>query len=109
MKGSDLMKAKHMRFLVLLAVVMLLVSLMGIVAYSAEANPATEPVCYNHGDVNADGVITGDDAVYLLFASFDMFKEEYPLEQNGDIDANDQFDGNDAVYLLFASFEMFKE
>lgn len=103
------MKAKHMRFLVLLAVVMLLVSMIGVAAYATGTNPAGEPVCYTHGDVNADGEITGEDAVYLLFASFDMFKDEYVLEQNGDIDENDQFDGNDAVYLLFASIDMFKD
>ena len=101
------MKAKHTRLLVVLAVLMLLVSLVGAAAYAAGTNPTAEPVCYKHGDVNLDDEITGEDAVYLLFASFDMFKDEYPLEQNGDIDENNQFDGDDAVYLLFASFEMF--
>ena len=104
------MKAKHLRFAVLLTVVMLLVSMLGIAAYAAGTNIADEPVCYKHGDINADNTITSDDAVYLLFASFgDMFGDDYPLEQSGDIDGNSQFNGDDAVYLLFASYDMFQD
>ena len=57
---------------------------------------------YIPGDLNGDGVVTDQDAVYLLFHTF--FESEYPVNQpvdfNGDGVVNDQ----DAVYLLFHTF-----
>lgn len=99
------MKMMSKRILVLLTVIVLAVAVMGMTAFAADPDPVDEPVCYEHGDVNSDGSITGDDAVYLLFASFgDMFGDEYQLTQNGDLDGDGEVTGEDAVYLLFASF-----
>lgn len=100
------MKAMYKRLIVLLAVLVLLSAAIGVTAVASQPALSDDPVCYEHGDVNSDGGISGEDAVYLLFASFgDLFDDQFPLEQNGDIDGNGQFTGDDAVYLLFASFE----
>jgi len=93
------------RIWVLLTTILLVVGLLGVNAFAVNTDPADEPVCYEHGDVNSDGNITGDDAVYLLFASFgDLFGDEYQLTQNGDLNGDGEITGDDAVYLLFASF-----
>lgn len=99
------MKVMSKRILVLLTAILLIAGLFGITAFAANNDPVDEPVCYEHGDVNSDGSITGDDAVYLLFASFgDLFGDEYKLTQDGDLDGDGDVTGEDAVYLLFASF-----
>ena len=51
------------------------------------------------GDMNADGMVNSDDAVYLLY--YTMFGEFYPIKQNGDMDGNGKTDDYDAVYLLY--------
>ena len=47
------------KILAMVLALMLLVSMIGV-AYATGTNPAGEPVCYQHGDVNADGEITGE-------------------------------------------------
>jgi len=54
------------------------------------------------GDLSGDGIITDDDAVYLLFYTF--FPEDYPVNQNCDFDSNGQVTDSDAVHLLFHTF-----
>lgn len=99
------MKTMPKRIWVLLTAIVLVAGLLGMTAFAANTDPVDEPVCYDHGDVNSDGAITGDDAVYLLFASFgELFKDDYPLTQEGDLDGDGFVTGSDAVYLLFASF-----
>ena len=105
------MKMMPKRIWVLLTVLVLVAGLLGMTAFAANQDPADDPVCYEHGDVNSDGMVTGEDAVYLLYASFGtMFEDDYPLSQDGDLDCDGAVTGDDAVYLLYASFgEMFKE
>lgn len=103
------MKAMHKRLLVLVAAVLLLVSVMGVTAFAAQTEATDEPVCYEHGDVNGDGAVDNRDAIYLLFHSIPMFRDQYPLEQSGDFNNDNSEDNRDAIYLLFASIPMFKE
>lgn len=54
------------------------------------------------GDMNQDGLITTDDAIYLLYHT--TSPEEYPIYQNGDLDKNGTVNSNDAIYLLYYTF-----
>ena len=105
-KGSEfLMKTKCNRLLMLLVVSLLVAAVLGVSALAAQAEPAGELVCYEHGDMNADGTVDGQDAIYALFHSFgDLFGDQFPVEQSCDLDGDGDEDGDDAVYLLFASF-----
>ena len=53
------------------------------------------------GDVNGDGVLNVDDAIYLLYNT--MFgNEEYPVNQTCDFDKSGKVEVGDAVYLLYS-------
>ena len=79
----------------LLAAVMLLSTAPGVFAWDDRLP----------GDVNGDGAVTSDDAVYLL--RYTLFPGEYPICQNGDIDGDGDVDSDDAIYLL--RFTLFPE
>ena len=51
------------------------------------------------GDVNADGKLTMDDAIYFLYHV--NFTEEYPTAKDVDFDSSGEVDVNDAIYLLY--------
>lgn len=96
------MKATTKRLLVVLAVVMLLVSVMGISTLATEA--IDEPVCYIHGDVNGDGEIDSRDAIRTLF--YALWNDSVSVNQNCDFNEDDSVTQKDAIYLLFVSLEM---
>ena len=54
---------------------------------------------FTPGDVNDDGQITIDDAIYLLFHV--NFEKDYPIHQPTDFDGNGKTELDDAIYLLF--------
>ncbi len=54
------------------------------------------------GDLNGDGEVNDQDAVYLLFHTF--FPENYPVDQPVDYDIDNEVTDQDAVYLLFHTF-----
>jgi len=54
---------------------------------------------YLKGDVDGNGVVDMDDAIYLLFAI--NFPESYPLNQPANFDGVGEEDMDDAIYLLF--------
>ena len=68
--------------------------------HTEESVPVQGKVCYMNGDVNADGTVTEDDALYLLYHS--VYPEDYPLDQNGNMDgdANNSISVKDAYHLL---------
>lgn len=51
------------------------------------------------GDVNGDGYVTSDDAIYLLYYTTDS--AGYPINQDGDFDGNGYVTSDDAIYLLY--------
>ena len=51
------------------------------------------------GDVNGDGYVTSDDAIYLLYHTTNDV--EYPINQDGDFDGNGYVTSDDAIYLLY--------
>lgn len=54
------------------------------------------------GDLNGDGEITVEDAIYLLFHAF--FPELYPVTQAVDYNGDGGISVDDAIYLLFHVF-----
>lgn len=50
------------------------------------------------GDLNDDGVVDTDDALYLLMYTF--FQDDYALNQDCDFNGDGVVDDNDALYLL---------
>lgn len=57
------------------------------------------------GDVNGDGFVDVDDAIYLLMYTFYYeMTGEYPINQNGDFDGNGTVDSDDAIRLLMHVF-----
>ena len=58
-----------------------------------EANPAAP------GDLNLDGEVDSQDALYLLWHA--LFKEDYPLCVEADFNHDTVTDGEDAEYLVW--------
>ena len=90
--------------IVLIALAMLCA--FGVVAWAADNGSTSEPVCYNHGDVNGDGVIDNRDAIYTLY-HFMYGDEQYPVDQDWDFNGDGERSNKDAIYVLYAS--MFEE
>lgn len=51
------------------------------------------------GDVNKDGKVTTDDAIYLL--NHTTNSSQYPVEQHVDFDGSGSVTSDDAIYLLY--------
>jgi len=50
------------------------------------------------GDMNGDGNVDSDDAIYLKKHVNDP--SEYPISQSGDLDGDGEVGENDAAYLV---------
>lgn len=98
------MVSKLKRFLILLATIMVLVSVLATGVFAAEVDTSE---CYIDGDVNRDGVVDNGDAIYTLEYTMwrEMFPELYPVYQDCNFNADDTLDNMDAIYLLYASMD----
>ena len=104
------MKRNGHGLIIRLAVLVLAVLLVPVLAYNgiAAQNVGTfDPECYEHGDVNGDGVVDSRDAVQILYHSvFDDETEDYPVNQDCDFNGDGNVDGKDAIYILYGSFQL---
>lgn len=57
---------------------------------------------YIVGDVNGDGEVTKDDAIYVLMYTF--FEDEYPAHQDFDFNKDGTVTKDDAIYVLMYTF-----
>ena len=73
----------------------------GVLLYRCK-NCGTEYMAHIPGDLNGDGEVTDEDAIYLLFYTF--FPEDYPLNQDGDFNGDGEVTDEDAIYILFYTF-----
>ncbi len=69
-------------------------------AYADMFGRAFEEIAENNGDIDGDGVVDNNDAVYLLYAAI-FGTEEYPVSQECDYNHNGMIDEEDATYLLY--------
>ena len=69
-------------------------------AYADMFGRAFEEISENSGDIDGDGIVDNNDAVYLLYAAI-FGTEEYPVSQDCDYNHNGMIDEEDATYLLY--------
>lgn len=51
------------------------------------------------GDINGDGAVTSDDAIYLLYHT--LLPDMYPVNQAVDFNGDGDVTSDDAIYLLY--------
>ena len=103
------MERKHVRFLTLLVSLLVLVSLCTTTAFAAELTVTEDPFCYIHGDVNGDGEVGTQDAIYALYYAMwhDVDPDLYPqVNQQFDFTGEGKVSAKDAIYLLYATHEL---
>ncbi len=88
--------------LICVAIVLLLLVVLYPLGNAMAAEPATDITCYLHGDVNGDGTVNSDDAIYTLYLSFGT--PGYVAYQDCNFDGSGDVSSDDAIYLLYASF-----
>ncbi|MBR5031880.1 MAG: bacterial Ig-like domain-containing protein, partial [Clostridia bacterium] len=64
----------------------------------AEPGDPGEGGGYLPGDMDSDGNVDSDDAIYLL--RHVLYPNDYVIDQNADIDGDGDVDSDDAIYLL---------
>ncbi len=69
-------------------------------AYADMFGRVFEEISNNDGDIDGNGIVDNNDAVYLLYASI-FGTEEYPVSQDCDYNNNGIIDEQDATYLLY--------
>ncbi len=67
-----------------------------------EISDGGDTPAFTAGDIDKNGTLDADDAIYLLYHTF--FSEKYPVSQPCDFDKSGTVDGDDAIYLLYHIF-----
>lgn len=65
----------------------------------ADADVVKDVKIYLLGDMNGDGLVDSDDAIYLLY--YTLLPEYYPINQGGDFNGDGEVNSDDAIYLLY--------
>jgi len=102
------MERRHMRFLSLLISLFVMVSLCATTVFAEEITISEDPKCYLHGDVNGDGEVGTQDAIYALYYAMwhDVDASLYPVVNQGfDFTGEGKVSAKDALYLLWASYD----
>ncbi len=84
----------------IISIVLALTMMFGLMAVASFAVSAEVNL---RGDVNGDGAVDSDDAIYLLnyaMADEETRDEDYPLTHGGDVNGDGAIDSDDAIYLL---------
>lgn len=82
---------------------------LSLQTFAAEAQTGETPVCYEHGDVNADGKVDSRDAIRALYHSIFEENPEYAVSQDCDFNRDGTVDSKDAMYVLYSTFSIFHE
>ena len=92
---------KRLLYVGVAVILLVTLSVFGFAQEQVDEPVGYEPECYQHGDMNGDGIIDNLDAFYTLYHM--MYEEEFPLrqEQDWDFDHNGDKDNIDAFYLLY--------
>ena len=88
-------KGKSIRIFLIAIVALAIVAVTAICVFGAEGT-------VTRGDMNGDGRVDSDDAVYLLRHTF--LPSRYPVGQSADVNGDGKVNSDDAVYLLRYTF-----
>ncbi len=96
------MRAKRVKVIskisLLITLAVLICLTLAVTVFAEGPTGIQGDTCYTYGDVNGDGVVSEDDAIYLLYHSVDP--EKYPIEEGREFGNEDgTVSGMDAIYL----------
>lgn len=92
--------SKLTKMLLCIGMVVVLMATLSVFASATTTADTSEPVCYEHGDVNGDGKVDNKDAIYIMYSY--MFDEElFPIEQVWDYNGDSRKDNKDAIYIMY--------
>ena len=88
-------KGKSIRIFLIAIVALAIVAVTAICVFGTDGT-------VTRGDMNGDGRVDSDDAVYLLRHTF--LPSRYPVGQSADVNGDGKVNSDDAVYLLRHTF-----
>lgn len=88
-------KGKSIRIFLIAIVALAIVAVTAICVFGTDGT-------VTRGDMNGDGRVDSDDAVYLLRHTF--LPSRYPVGQSADVNGDGKVNSDDAVYLLRYTF-----
>lgn len=75
--------------------------LNAVTVNAVDGKITAEGASFIRGDLDSDGTVTSDDAIYLLYYS--LLPDLYPVDQDVDFDKDGDVTSDDAIYLLYHS------
>ena len=95
MEIKQMKKGKSIRIFLIAIVALAIVAVTAICVFGTDGT-------VTRGDMNGDGRVDSDDAVYLLRHTF--LPSRYPVGQSADVNGDGKVNSDDAVYLLRYTF-----